>query len=64
MSDAADRLARAIRDVINEAVQTAVGQERLTPSPTLAVERPEIPQEDLDRWPWLLCRARQLAASR
>jgi hypothetical protein len=32
MSDAADRLAQAIRDVINEAVHAAVvGQERPTP---------------------------------
>ena len=52
MSDAADRLAQAIRDVVNEAVQAAVGQERPTPTPARAVERPEIPQEDFDLCPW------------
>jgi excisionase family DNA binding protein len=50
MSDAADRLAQAIRDVIDEAVQAAVGQDCPTPPPARAVERPEISQEDL-----LLC---------
>jgi hypothetical protein len=53
MSGAADRLAQAIRDVINEAVHAAaVGPERTTPTPARAVERPEIPQEDFDLCPW------------
>jgi hypothetical protein len=53
MSNAADRLAQAIRDVINEAVRAAaVPQERPTPTPASAVERPEIPQQDLLLCPW------------
>ena len=53
MSDAADRLAQAIRDVINEAVRAAaVRQERPTPAPARAVERPEIPQDDFLLCPW------------
>jgi excisionase family DNA binding protein len=52
MSDAADRLAQAIRDVINEAVHAAVGQERSTPGPARVAERPEIPQEDFELCPW------------
>jgi hypothetical protein len=48
MTDAADRLAQAIRDVINEAVRAAaVRQERPTLTPARAVETPEIPQDDL-----------------
>jgi hypothetical protein len=53
MSDAADRLAQAIRDVINEAVRAAVvRQERPTPTPARAVERPEIPLDDFLQCPW------------
>ncbi len=33
MSDAVDRLAQALRDVINEAVQAAVERERATTPP-------------------------------
>lgn len=36
MSDAADRLAQALRDLINEAVQTSVERERPTPPPDRA----------------------------
>ena len=42
MSDAADRLAQAIRDVINEAVQAAVEPQRPTPPPARAAERPKM----------------------
>src|ERR1700730_6496762 len=61
MSDAADRLAQAIRDVINEAVRdiideavraAAVRPERPTPTPARPVEQPEIPQEDFLLCPW------------
>jgi excisionase family DNA binding protein len=57
MSDAVDRLAQALRDVINEAVQAAVERERPTPPPERVVERPEVP-EDLDRCPW--CRKKHM----
>ncbi len=49
MNDAAERLAQAIRDLINEAIQAAV--ERVTPPPDRVVERPKVP-EDFDRCPW------------
>src|ERR1700745_3019239 len=61
MSDAADRLAQALRDVVNEAVRdvineavrvAAVRQERPTPAPPRAAERPEIPQDDFLLCPW------------
>jgi excisionase family DNA binding protein len=52
MSDAADRLAQAIRDVINEAVQAAVGQERTTPPPARVAERPKMAEEDFDPCQW------------
>jgi hypothetical protein len=52
MSDAADRLAQAIRDVINEAVQGAVELQRPTPPPAQVAERPKIAEEDLDPYPW------------
>jgi excisionase family DNA binding protein len=52
MSDAVDRLAQALRDLINEAVQAAVKQERATPPPARVVERPKVPEEDFDRCPW------------
>ena len=41
MSDAADQLAQALRDLINEAVQAAVERERATPPPARVVERPK-----------------------
>jgi excisionase family DNA binding protein len=52
MSDAAERLAQALRDLINEAVQAAVERERPTPPPARVVERPQVPGEDFDRCPW------------
>ena len=52
MSDAAERLALALGDLINEAVQAAVTQERSTPPPARVAERPTVPEEDLDRCPW------------
>ncbi len=52
MSDAVDRLAQALRDLINEAVQAAVERERPTPPPERVVERPKVPDEEFDRCPW------------
>ena len=52
MSDAVDRLAQALRDLIREAVQEAVEQERAKPPPARVVERPKVPEEDFDRCPW------------
>jgi excisionase family DNA binding protein len=48
MNDAAERLAQAIRDVINEAIHAAVERERPTPPPARAVERPKVPDEEFD----------------
>jgi len=50
MSDAADRHAQALRDLINEAVQAAV--ERATPPPARVVERPKVPDGEFDLCPW------------
>src|ERR1700755_1638794 len=59
MSDAADRLAQAIRDVINEAVRVAaVRQEPPISAPPLAAERPAIPQDDFLLCPW--CNTRHM----
>ena len=52
MSDAAERLAQALRDLIREAVQEAVERERAKPPPARVVERPKVPEEDFDRCPW------------
>ena len=52
MSDAADRLAQAIRDVINEAVHAAVELQRPTPPPARAAEHPKMAEEDFDECPW------------
>jgi excisionase family DNA binding protein len=51
MTDAADQLAQALRDLINEAVQAAVERERPTP-PARVVERPNVPDESFDLCPW------------
>jgi Helix-turn-helix domain len=58
MSDAADRLAQAIRDVINDAVQAAVEPQRPTPLPARVAERPKVAEEDLD--PCQQCSKRQM----
>lgn len=52
VSDAAERLAQAVRDLVNEAVQEAVGRERPAP-PDPLVECPKVPEEEFDRCPWL-----------
>jgi excisionase family DNA binding protein len=53
MSDAPERLAQALRDLMNEAVQEAVERERPTPSPSVRmIERPGGPEEDFDVCPW------------
>lgn len=51
MSDAVDRLAQALRDVINEAVQAAVERDRQTSATERVVERPVRPDGDFDRCP-------------
>jgi hypothetical protein len=51
MSDAAERLAQALRDLINEAVQEAVERKHQTPSPVQMIERPGGPEEDFDLCP-------------
>jgi hypothetical protein len=52
MSDAAERLAQALRDLIDEAVQPAVERHWPAPPPVPVVERPRVPEEDLDFCPW------------
>jgi excisionase family DNA binding protein len=52
MSDTADRLAQALRDLIREAVQEAVERERAKPSRARVIQRPKVPEEDFDRCPW------------
>jgi hypothetical protein len=52
MSDAADQLAQALRDLINEAVQAAVERERPAPPPPPAAENPKVPKEDCELCPW------------
>ncbi len=52
MSDAADQLAQALRNVINEAVQAAVERERASPPPARVVERPTVSDEEFDVCPW------------
>jgi hypothetical protein len=52
MSDTADRLAQALRDLIKEAVQEAVERERSTLPPALVAESPTVSTEDFDRCPW------------
>jgi hypothetical protein len=52
MSDAVDRLAQALRDLISEAVQAAVERERATPPAARVVERPQIADEEFDPCPW------------
>jgi excisionase family DNA binding protein len=46
MSDAADRLAHALHDVINEAVQAAVERERPIVPPAGVLEHPKLPEAD------------------
>jgi hypothetical protein len=52
MSDAVDRLAQALSDLINEAAQVAVEQDRPTPPPVPVVERPKVPEDDLAFCSW------------
>jgi predicted DNA-binding transcriptional regulator AlpA len=51
MSDAVDRLAQALRDLINEVVQGAVERERTTPPAARGVERPQTADEEFDMCP-------------
>jgi excisionase family DNA binding protein len=58
MSDAAERLAQALRDLIDEAVQAAVERDRPAPPPApaaaenLAAENPKVPEADVNMCPW------------
>jgi excisionase family DNA binding protein len=52
MSDAADRLAQALHDLIKEAVQTAVERDRPRPPPARVIERPKVPDGEFDPCPW------------
>ena len=52
MSDAAERLAQALRDLIDEAVQAAVERDRPAPPPAPAAENPKVPKEDCELCPW------------
>jgi excisionase family DNA binding protein len=52
MSDAVDRLAQALRDLIDEAVQAAVEPERPTPPPVPVAQHPKVPEGDLGYCPW------------
>ena len=52
MSDTADRLAQALRDLINEAEQAAVERDRPTPPTARVVERPNEPEGDFDLCRW------------
>lgn len=52
MSDAADRLAQALRDLIREAVQAAVERERPTPPPPRVIERHRMQDEEFDQRAW------------
>lgn len=47
MSDAVDRLAQALRDLISQAVQEAIERQRPTP-PAQLVERSKVPEQDFD----------------
>ncbi len=52
MSDAVERLAQALRDLIDEAVQAAVERDRPTPPPARVAERFTVPEEDFELCPW------------
>jgi excisionase family DNA binding protein len=52
MSDAAERLALALRDLINEAVQAVVERDCPTSPPAPAAENPKVPKEDCELCPW------------
>ena len=52
MSDAADRLAQALHDLIDEAVREAVARHLPAPPPAQAVERPQLPADRFDACPW------------
>ena len=53
MSDAVERLAQALHDLVNEAVQAAVDRDRPTPPPAGARERfEEVSDQDFELCPW------------
>ena len=51
MSDPADRLAQALRDLVNEAVQAAIEKERPTTPPARVVERPKVLEKSSELCP-------------
>jgi excisionase family DNA binding protein len=52
VSDAAERLAQALRDLIEEAVQAAVERDRPALPPAPAAGNPKVPKEDFGLCPW------------
>ena len=58
MSDSADRLAQALRDLIHEAVQDVVRRERPAALPARVVKRPNVPEEDSELSP--SCRSKNM----
>jgi excisionase family DNA binding protein len=52
MSDGAERLAQALRDLIDEAVRTAVERDRRTSPPERVVERLQMPDGEFGLCPW------------
>jgi excisionase family DNA binding protein len=52
MSDAAERLAQALRDLIDEAVQAAVQRDRPAPPPAPVAENTKVSKEDFELCPW------------
>ena len=52
VSDAADRLAQALRDLINEAVQAAVERDRPTPPLERVAGSGNVPEANFDLCPW------------
>jgi hypothetical protein len=52
MSDSADRLAQALYDLINAAVQEAIARHLPAPSPAQAVERRQLPGDRSELCPW------------
>ena len=52
MRDAAERLAQALRDLIDEAVQAAVERDRPTSTPVPVAQSPKVPDDNLTFCPW------------
>jgi hypothetical protein len=52
VSNAAERLAQALRDLIDEAAQAAVERDRPTPTPVPVAKSPKVPEDNLAFCPW------------